>query len=39
MEPARKKINGRNFALVEYEDAKGERRPCYELKLFMPLLA
>lgn len=31
MEPAWKKINGRKFALVEYEDAKGEKRPCYQL--------
>lgn len=31
MEPAWEKINGRKFALVEYEDAKGERRPCYKL--------
>ena len=25
------KVNGRNFALVEYKDAKGELRPCYQL--------
>ena len=31
MEPAWEKINGRKFALVEYEDAKGEKRPCYQL--------
>ena len=31
MEPAWVKINGRNFALVDYIDAKGEMRPCYEL--------
>ena len=31
MEPAWVKVNGRNFALVEYKDAKGETRPCYEL--------
>lgn len=31
MEPTWVKINGRNFALVEYEDAKGEMRPCYRL--------
>lgn len=31
MEPAWVKVNGRNFALVEYQDAKGEMRPCYEL--------
>lgn len=31
MEPAWEKINGRKFALVEYKDAKGEMRPCYEL--------
>jgi phage regulator Rha-like protein len=27
MEPAWVKVNGRNFALVEYKDAKGELRP------------
>ena len=27
MEPAWEKVNGRNFALVEYRDAKGELRP------------
>ena len=31
MEPAWEKINGRRFALVEYKDAKGEKRPCYHL--------
>ena len=31
MEPAWERVNGRKFALVEYKDAKGERRPCYEL--------
>ena len=31
MEPAWVKVNGRNFALVEYKDAKGELRPCYQL--------
>lgn len=31
MEPAWEKINGRKFTLVEYEDAKGEKRPCYQL--------
>ena len=31
MEPAWLKVNGRNFALVEYKDAKGELRPCYSL--------
>lgn len=31
MEPAWEKINGGNFSLVEYKDAKGEMRPCYEL--------
>lgn len=31
MEDAWAKINGRNFALVEYTDAKGEKRPCYAL--------
>ena len=31
MEPAWQKINGRNFALVEYKDSKGEYRPCYSL--------
>jgi len=33
MEPAWKKVNGRNFRLVEYTDAKGEKRPMYELTL------
>ncbi len=31
MEPAWKKVNGRNFALVDYIDKKGEHRPCYSL--------
>lgn len=31
MEPAWIKINGTKFRLVEYKDAKGEMRPCYEL--------
>lgn len=31
MEPAWEKVNGRKFALVDYIDAKGERRPCYQL--------
>lgn len=31
MEDAWVKINGRNFALVDYTDAKGEKRPCYQL--------
>ena len=31
MEDAWAKVNGRNFALVEYKDAKGEMRPCYSL--------
>lgn len=31
MEFAWEKINGRKFALVEYTDEKGERRPMYQL--------
>lgn len=31
MEPAWEKVNGRKFALVEYTDTKGEKRPCYQL--------
>ena len=31
MEPAREKVNGLKFKLVEYLDQKGERRPCYQL--------
>lgn len=31
MEAAWNKVNGRNFALVEFTDAKGEKRPMYEL--------
>ena len=31
MEPAWEKVNGGNFSHVEYKDAKGEMRPCFEL--------
>ena len=31
MEPAWLKVNGSNFRLVDYKDAKGELRPCYSL--------
>ena len=31
MEPAWEKDNGCKFALVEYQDKKGELRPCYQL--------
>ena len=31
MEPAWVKVNGRTFALVAYQDKKGELRPCYQL--------
>jgi len=31
MEPAWAKVNGGKFSLVEYTDAKGEKRPCYAL--------
>ena len=31
MEPAWVKVNGLKFQLVEYRDAKGELRPCYQL--------
>ena len=31
MEPAWEKVNGCKFALVDYKDAKGELRPCYQL--------
>ena len=31
MEPAWEKVNGCKFALVEYQDKKGELRPCYVL--------
>ncbi len=31
MEEAWVKVNGRKFALVDYTDAKGEKRPCYQL--------
>lgn len=31
MEEAWVKVNGRNFSLVEYTDAKGEKRPMYQL--------
>lgn len=30
-EVAWRKVNGRSFALVEYQDAKGEKRPMYKL--------
>ena len=30
-EEAWEKVNGRKFELVEYTDAKGEKRPCYSL--------
>ena len=30
MEPAWEKVNGCKFALVEYQDKKGEFRPCYQ---------
>ena len=33
MEPAWLKVNGRKFALVEYQDKKGELRPCYLLTM------
>ena len=37
LEPAWVKVNGRKFALVEYQDKKGELRPCYQLtKSFAP---
>ena len=31
IESAWEKVNGRNFALVDYRDQKGELRPCYLL--------
>jgi phage antirepressor YoqD-like protein len=31
MEPAWEKVNGRKFPLVNYTDAKGEKRPMYQL--------
>ena len=31
MEPAWMRVNGSNFRLVEYQDKKGELRPCYSL--------
>lgn len=31
MEIAWEKVNGRKFALVDYTDSKGEKRPCYQL--------
>lgn len=31
MEKAWVKVNGRKFALVSYQDSKGESRPCYSL--------
>ena len=31
MEPAWEKVNGCKFTLVEYQDKKGELRPCYQL--------
>lgn len=31
MEPAWESANGRNFALVKYQDAKGQERPMYQL--------
>ena len=31
MEQAWEKVNGSNFRLVEYQDQKGEFRPCYQL--------
>lgn len=31
MEPAWVKVNGGNFSLVEYQDKKGELRPCFSL--------
>jgi len=31
MEPAWTKVNGGNFSLVEYLNAKRERRPMYQL--------
>ena len=31
MEPAWEKVTGGNLSRVEYKDAKGEMRPCFEL--------
>ena len=31
MEPAWEEVNGGKFSRVEYKDAKGEMRPCFEL--------
>ena len=31
MEPAWQKVNQSNFRLVDYQDKKGELRPCYQL--------
>ena len=31
MEPAWVEVNGGKFSLVDYRDAKGEFRPCYQL--------
>ena len=31
MEAAWEKVNGRKFALVDYTDKKGEKRPCFSL--------
>lgn len=31
MEPAWEKVNGGKFSRVDYKDAKGEMRPCFEL--------
>ena len=31
MEPAWVNVNGRNFSLIEYEDARGRLKPCYSL--------
>ena len=31
MEPAWVNVNGRNFSLIEYEDARGRLKPCYQL--------
>ena len=31
MEPSWEKVNGGKFSRVEYKDAKGEMRPCFEL--------
>jgi len=34
MEPAWEKVNGRKFAPVEFTDAKGQKRPMYELDVY-----